>query len=150
MCLTTVTQGPNAEEEGEGWKVFNENYVVFDTTGRKVGGHLCSPLKFFWFSSNRWEQDICFKKIKAEDGLEYESGFHIFEKKEDAERYLASFVNPSQKVIKKIKYRNVTAKGPNRAVLYSECDYEYFDLTVPCVVAKEIFVFDEEPTKCAS
>jgi hypothetical protein len=152
MCLINLSQGPNPTEEGEGWKVFRESWYVLDTTGEQIGGGtVASPLRLFWFRFNQWVSDNRFEKINTEeDGLEYETGFHIFEKKEDAERYLASFSDQRHKVVKKVKFRNVTAKGPNHPVLYCEHDSDSGDYTVPCVVAKEIFVLDEETTECAS
>jgi hypothetical protein len=147
MCLTTITQGPNPTEEGEGWKVFANHLAGWRGFTKE---HLRSPLNFFFFLPNQWAQDNCHETLKTEfQDHEYESGFHIFENKEDAQRYLESFANTSNKVVRKVKYRSVTAKGKNRPSVWSDCN-GYFSPTVPCIVAREIFIEPEEEQKeCA-
>jgi hypothetical protein len=121
MCLETITHGPDPEEEGEGYKVFE---ICFST------GAILPPIRYFTFERNKWLSDPNDFQITG-----YRTGFHIFMNREDAEAYSRSLVGCRDFVIEKVRYRNVSAKGLHLRDLYGNDQS-----LVPCVVAREIFI----------
>jgi hypothetical protein len=136
MCLDSITQGPNPTEEGEGYKLFE-----------LIDGELTSP--YFLrpqhervgfcqhYETNAWMSDSRNYPLAPLQSKEYyQTGFHFFANQADAEailiRWNASFHNF---VLRKVKYRNVTAKG-----------IQYFDENpnVPTIVAREIFIEEDK------
>jgi hypothetical protein len=149
MCLTKITQGPNPEEGGEGYKAFgymeglqrgqlapmillNRGFEVGKWITDEYGGNLCATVGIL---------DKCFKPEHH-----YLSGFHLFERKQDAEffaRYHSS--DGVSYCVRKVRYRNVTAKGPqllNAKINWDTRQYE--ERWGNCIVAREIFIEPEE------
>jgi hypothetical protein len=149
MCLTTLTHGPNPAEEGEGYKVF-----------RKLdNGELQSVYVFgglpYQYPANTWitdTKDFCL--FDDEQGQEYQTGFHLFANQKDAELKAQSrndvYGMYVTHVVRKVKFRNVTAKGTDdvcrtsTASICSDLEENYICVTAPVVVAKEIFVEERE------
>lgn len=130
MCLETITHGPNLEEEGEGYKVFEIH-----------AGELLAPLKNFTFVKNEWLSDSEDFDIDEGEGF-YRTGFHIFSNREDAEAYYNSLTGCTGRrdfVIEKVKYRNVCAKGLHLRDIFGNDPR-----LAQCVVAREIFIPDKE------
>jgi hypothetical protein len=141
MCLGDITQGPNPIEEGSGWKVFEV----------RDNGGLASPyFTFVAFPESEWLKDYCDLVISIENIFcpqSYNTGYHFFEKKEDADALADDVRRYSIRpvVVRKVRYKNVTAKGSQPVREFTGC-IVYF----PCVVAKEIFIEPEEEQKeCA-
>jgi hypothetical protein len=147
MCLTTVTHAPHPQEQGEGWKVFEQR----DST-------LVSPFLLFhapdffrqtFPTTNTWttdERNFC---LNSEEKTPYPTGFHLFVNKEDAEVFSNKAYAPQNPyVVRKVKYRNVAAKGRQ---IISETHWEgctpqmVNQRSATVIVAKEICILDEEP-----
>jgi hypothetical protein len=143
MCLEKITQGPNPEEQGEGWKVFElyngtlrNHCFLYDPVDDKVIKH--EYLTDTWIADNR-------RYLIPIDVLtSYPTGFHVFLNKPDAEAYCNLYGGK----IHKVKYRNVTAKGTQyvRQTLPGDIG-DNPALHAPTVVAREIFI---EKTPCPS
>jgi hypothetical protein len=131
MCLEIVTHGPDPQEQGEGYKVFRKLpegeltslYVFFDDD------------EFYSFPTNTWIADSSQCSLSDEGKREYQTGFHLFANQKDAE--LKAGLSDTY-VVRKVKYRNVTAKG--KQIIYSW--FDEWD-NAPAIVAREIFI--EEP-----
>jgi hypothetical protein len=150
MCLTTLTQGPDPQEQGEGYKVFQEMgdgslrsaYLLFNFENES---------EFYeFYQTNSWMPDSKHYVIHAtNENAPYETGFHLFPNEDDAKllahsREKYSFdINPKY-VVRKVKYRGVTAKGTQ--ILYNPftCDLEKTLIDATTIVAKEIFI-EEDP-----
>jgi hypothetical protein len=144
MCLDSITHGPNPTEEGEGYKIFELDgeelyspYFLRDLSDHDTQS-FCQH-----YETNTWIADSRNYPLVPIDSTDYyQTGFHLFANQADAEsiliRWNSSWNTSFYKfVIRKIKYRNVTAKG-----------IQYFDENphVPAIVAREIFI-EEEQTK---
>jgi hypothetical protein len=151
MCLETITHGPNPEEEGEGYKIFE----CVEEDGSLVGGFtLYKPNKgqpeagksWDWvrdctsydrftpqFKPGAWLNDPNNYQIKSEWNGNYETGFHLFVNKEDAEIVANYFYG----IVRKVRYKNVTAKGTQS--FSSDPDSQKY----PAIVAREIFIEEE-------
>jgi hypothetical protein len=144
MCLKNITSGPNPTEQGEGWKVF-----------RSIDGKLAS----YYFPKtkvleNLWIKDINLHNIVSQSNDEiYQTGFHIFEDKDGADA-LADELRRNGRchiVVRKVRYRNITAKGSQevtnlytRAIFGVQIGRAQDSSIFSCVVAKEIFIEPEE------
>jgi hypothetical protein len=141
MCLDALTHGPNPQEQGEGWKVFQET-----TNGDLRSAYrlidLAKPVGFYFsqdFPQNTWISDSRDYRLYADDrdDLPYQTGFHILAEEAAAvslAQILSDNFTDNTYTVRKVKYRNVTAKG----IQY----HGYHDNTT--IVAKEIFVEEEE------
>jgi hypothetical protein len=138
MCLDTITQGQNPAEEGEGWKVFQvrDNQLGIPYIGSN-------------FLENQWITDTATGTLSTEKyDMHYDIGFHLFEKREDALILLREFIKYGVFVtLRKVRYKNVTAKGPQAVWDHRSVKY----VRVPCIVAREIFIepAEEEHEECA-
>jgi hypothetical protein len=146
MCLKTITEGPNPQEQGEGYKVFqyaddNGNTLVGSfTLFHRITGKRFTPS----FQSDKWLSDPNNYEIEIKDDDEfYETGYHFFEKKEDAELIARSYGG----TVRKVRYKNRSAKGTQCFNVFrhreeSETDCYRWD-QFPCIVAREIFIEKE-------
>jgi hypothetical protein len=133
MCLETMTHGPNPTEEGEGYKLFELS-----------AGKLVSPFTLIQYGhgqfqqhyeTNTWMSDSRDYPLSPYLSPErYQTGFHLFQNKEDAEYLLNRWSEDGTRfVTRKVKYRNVTAKGIQFGLVKS----------FPTIVAREIFILEE-------
>jgi predicted RNA-binding Zn-ribbon protein involved in translation (DUF1610 family) len=89
MCLKEVTEGANREESGTGYKVFIQGLDA-----------IYSPMVGVAIAEGVWVADPYYEKLRSSKGLDtffsephnrnkhcYQTGFHLFADKEDAERY---------------------------------------------------------------
>jgi hypothetical protein len=76
------------------------------------------------------------------------AGFHLFEKKEDAEEFAKYHKSLAPSVIYRVRYRNVTAKGPQltHSFLNSDKLTKHYG---NCIVAREIFIEPQGLEACA-
>jgi hypothetical protein len=117
MCLETITSGPEPQAEGVGYKVFalredRLQAVLFN--------------KFRNFEEGEWITDHNRQDLRIDFNSEqYKSGFHIFENKEDAQTYLDTYhewlelvSGDKVGVLRKVRYRNVCARGEHSPLFY--------------------------------
>lgn len=128
MCLESLETYPNVPEEGYGWKTF---VLEKDDT-------LSAP--FFpkcRFPPDQWKQDDCEENRWTDVGYKcYPSGFHLFLRKEDADRFASTMHQSLVTSVRKVQYRTVVASGPQ----FIGWGYG----RGRCVVAREIRVLPEE------
>lgn len=131
MCLENLDPEFNITE-GEGWKVFmpDENGKLYNL------GYLHDVDKkdffHYLYDTNTWISDPREYILPA---ALYQTGFHLFLNKEDAE---AACGNDC--CLRKVKFRNVTAKGTQ--VIFHKNALEFRD--VPALAAREIFIEEED------
>jgi hypothetical protein len=149
MCLNAITSGAEPEAEGMGYKVF-----------ALVDNLLTSAILLnMTFKVGEWVVDDCQKVCWTTNGGQkascYWSGFHLFEKKEDAEAFAGDY--PGKRFdkatnferhlcVRKVRYRNVTATG----LQVTDWDAEKHKMhRANCIVSKEIFIEPEGEQQCA-
>ena len=114
MCLSSLADIKHSNiKRGIGWKCFHESKGG-KLYGEYFAGNSPRPTNK-WMKSNNG-------KI---DGGTYEKGFHVFLNKKDA-----LFNGGYGLAVRKVKFRNITAKG-----------YQSYDQ--PCIVAKEMLILPE-------
>jgi hypothetical protein len=124
MCLYSLSTLLPTEQEGEGWKVFEQTQAA----------QLAAPFYGHnYYRTNEWIIDQASGSIETEDCNQYPTGFHIFIHKRDAEILACDLA--SRHVVKKVKYRSAVAKG-----LQEERNREEF---APVIVATEMFILEE-------
>jgi hypothetical protein len=131
MCLVDLNEEPIDEtEEGIGYKVFSFSQPnLFSSSG------LAFPIQGGQVFYDKWLVDHAKINIRISEDKTYQTGYHIFLNRADAECYRNSFMNHRNKIVLQVKYRKVVAKGQHICQIGNP-----FSARVPCVVAKEIFV----------
>ena len=123
MCLHEVDK--ETKEITEGWKIFEIRNKKLEGVFRKIP-----------FETNKWIRDNKNYNIKTFNTNEdiYQTGFHFFFNKKDAEECTVSSL-PSHEVYK-VKVRNVVATGKQ------DMYYNEYTKIVPTAigVAREIFI----------
>jgi len=136
MCLDFLSEFEIKSDEG---------YKMFLNRKRKLYGVFWAGNTEKEYPTNIWlkEKDYrnpCFWKLKSTNEKEieispftkYKPGFHIFINKNDAEKFFESQIPcRSNYFIKKVKFRNIVAKGIQESLFQT-------------VVAKEMMVLDDE------
>jgi hypothetical protein len=147
MCLDKITQGPDPLEEGVGWKVFQYRAIDGDLVGVFSLSQPIDSISFTpSFRSGEWLCDERSYEIQADNNEYYQTGFHFFRNKADAELIADIFGG----ILRQVRYKQVTAKGDQKFLVCHDPDkmkyeWEYF----PSLVAREIFIEDEEQKECA-
>lgn len=149
MCLDQISDKP-PEPEGEGWRIFA--VIVKDDE------RFYMPLYYgtdMLFQTNKWYKNTEKVEVKVynkpwhmlilsnSEGPKYISGFHIFKRREDAERYVKSLViidqysieeNPWSKLaVKKVRYKDARVQGGQLIPLISKEE-------APVVVADQMYI----------
>jgi len=127
VCLTKVTL---VRKENFPRKQYGIGYKVIRLSTKK------GKFQFLWFEGerpfNKWI--ICYKrpntKIMALNGWNYPAGFHIFEKRSDAEQYKTPHFD---EIVVQVRYRRIVARG--------------FQDGAKCVIAKKIYVVYDKNNK---
>jgi hypothetical protein len=129
-----VNSGPQPEAAGVGYKVFcvrDERLygVLIDRDPYKEGEWITDTEQKTLYSA--WDT--------------YDTGFHFFRHKPDAQIYLRNFQMymtvrclPGVAVLRKVRYRNVCAIGEHSVIINTDV------VMKPCIVAKEMFIEPEE------
>jgi hypothetical protein len=137
MCLLQVTSGKNQTATGVGYKAFCKKKSGL--TNLVIASIKVHPVY-------TWIQDEEIDFLSTSDCVDYQTGFHIFEKKEDAEEFAKCFNEwftvpkiYGIAVVRKVYYRNVTARGTNQTFLYVPRKNQPLR-EAPCIVAREIFI----------
>lgn len=115
MCLTTLKRFKVQKRDGKylGYKVFIPCGEAYQSLYWKT---------FLRYKRRVWYQDFSRSKILAANDVRYQSGFHIFTRKRDAESY--SRYSGINSKVKRVEFRNILHTG--RQSIYN------------CVIAKEI------------
>jgi hypothetical protein len=141
MCLSKITKH-QPKPEGVGYKVF-----------WKEEDELCAPFRYSWsdplrYKPDQWITDAKDKQIGYLHRSLYTTGFHVFERKKDAEVLLKKLTEQNERpnvmgkrcfVLARVKYRRSVVRGKyviGRIFCGDSCD------TQPrtCIVAKEMFI----------
>ena len=108
MCLDVVDKEPIVKE-GIGWKVFE-----------KRNDKICNwywGASYYKFEIEKWNKDSKTDRLEDSDGFSYLTGFHLLKTRESARilkyRLLDEY---STYIIKKVKFRNVTATGTSEGL----------------------------------
>jgi hypothetical protein len=127
MCLHEITNR-EPTPEGIGYKVFYRCYGDALMSPLIMGSDTYSP-PYDWVTDQKEakirdvERDVC-----------YQTGFHIFKNKEDAEEFRFRMSPHSARyVVTKVSYRQAVVEGTN-AVGFENGSY----ILKPCVVAREM------------
>ncbi len=134
MCLSKLDE--KTKEVTEGWKIFYRDMrpQFYCDRIRSVYGKLEveNPEAFVdSFPVNEWITDPQDIMLKDGHDNEYQSGFHFYLKKEDAE-YL---VRPTVEKLRKVKVKDITATGYTAFMANKS--------SIRAGVAREIYVIDE-------
>lgn len=135
MCLETMTHGPNPTEEGEGYKLFELS-----------AGKLVSPFTLIQYGHGQFQQHYETNTWMSDSrdytlspyfsNQKYQTGFHLLANQQDAESLVIRWSEGGYHllVLRKVKYRNVAAKG---------YQFSMPGHTFPTIVAREIFIIEE-------
>jgi hypothetical protein len=123
MCLNSITTRYPKDDttEGAGWKIFEYS---------KIEKHYCFPCCGGCVKFNKWlNRRIVNIDIGVVDN--YESGFHIFTTKNDAEQHWLNFEDYKwfHPAIFKVKYKGIVCTG--------------IEIPLDVLVVKKIFVEKE-------
>lgn len=131
MCLDTLADFKIHKYEG--WCVF----IIRDDN------NLCqlfihNTLQEYQTSiiTGKWQKDVYNYMIWTSNNHLYQTGFHIFLRKKDAEFFAQTFFTPTRVSIRKVKFRKIVAEGYQ----YENSIDSYRELKV--VVARERFVLN--------
>jgi hypothetical protein len=138
MCLRTITHPANPAEEGVGYKLF----AIEEEEGKLFGNfalrHPDSQDRFVpCFERGKWLTDPNRYEIEMTYGQFYPTGYHFFEKKEDAELVAQAIAC----IALKIRYKHTTAKGTQE--YYVRVNNGLAWREYPVIVAREIFIEDD-------
>jgi hypothetical protein len=131
MCLHSITSR-EPEECGVGYKVFVLQEDGGFTPLYRRGENYC-------YRSNEWITDpnqfpLSRRAFWSSDQIDfqYETGFHLFTKFEDARELRRDFVYIKGVVVAKVRYR--------KAIVEGEFHVAGMDFPSTCIVAKEMFI----------
>jgi len=134
MCLSNITKRYSKKDktEGYGYKIVNKNWPYY-IKNRLYYGYV-APLQFKPLPLNKWIKRRISNISSNYEDLFYESGFHIFKTKKDAERHWINNRDGIRTIIK-VKYKGIICEG-----------YEHFlddnskPHSIDVLVVKQIFI----------
>jgi len=105
MCLDKLADFKISKYEG--WQVFTGDEKGLYPWYRSLEYH--KAMKRTTIPMGEWQEDKNNYLILANDSRTYQTGFHIFLRKKDAETWVEG--SPSHFPIRKVKFKKVVAKG---------------------------------------
>lgn len=156
MCLSKLLPIPDEYQDDDkehiGYKIFRKIKIAPHTNFPVVAYQ--SPIYFnCFYTLCKWIKDSTSGYIGIEPSIShnsnnvsdsppiYESGFHIFLNKEDAEKWMnGNFIYKNDVGIKMVKFKQVLAYGIQTSAY---AHYQYYDC-LKCIVAKEMFIMGDD------